>query len=80
MLPGYDFIPVEEMLWLKREELMREFEQIRLVRAARISNPGLTERVWIGIGEFLIRLGERARARVTLPRQTYLDSAARFAA
>ncbi len=80
MLPSYDFMPLEEMIWLKREELMREFEQIRLVRAARISNPGLFERAWVWLGELLIRAGQRARDRVSLPRQTYLDSAARFAA
>ncbi len=80
MLPGSDFIPVEEVIWLKREELMREMQQIRLVRAARISNPGWVERLWIWVGESLIKLGQTARDRVTLPRQTYLDSAARFAA
>jgi hypothetical protein len=80
MLPGFDFLPVEEVLWMKREELMREFESIRLVRAARIANPGFTERAWVRVGEFLIRAGLRLRDRVMRPRQSYLDSAARYAA
>jgi hypothetical protein len=75
-----DFIPVDEVLYLKRDELMREFQSMRLVKAARLSNPGWTERVWLWVGELLVRAGERARDRVTLPRQTYLDSAARLAA
>lgn len=80
MLPGYDFIPVEEVLWLKREELMREFEQERLIKAARISNPGLFERLAIWVGNLLVSIGQSTRDRVTVPRQTYLDSAARFTA
>ena len=80
MLPGFDFLPVEEVLWMKRAELMREFESIRLVRAARISNPGLVERAWVRVGDLLIRAGLAIRERVTLPRQSYLDSAARYAA
>ncbi len=79
MLPGFDFIPTEEVLWLKREELMREFEEMRLIKAARISNPGLLERLSIWVGDLLIKAGQRARERVTLPRQSYLDSAAKLA-
>ncbi len=80
MLPGMDFIPMDEVLYLKREELMREFQSIRLVRAARISNPGWTERLWVWVGDLLVKAGEHARERVCLPRQTYLDSAVRLAA
>ncbi len=79
MLPGFDFIPTEEVLWLKREELMREFEEMRLIKAARISNPGLLERLSIWVGDLLIKAGQRARERVMLPRQSYLDSAAKLA-
>ncbi len=80
MLPGMDFIPMDEVLYLKREELMREFRTMRLIRAARLTNPGWVERVWIWVGDLLVRAGERARERVALPRQTYLDSAIRLAA
>lgn len=80
MLPDLNGVPVEELMWLKRESLMREFEQIRLVRAARISNPGLIERAWLYLGRVLIQAGQRLREQYTSPRQTYLDSAARFAA
>ena len=80
MLPDLNGVPVEELMWLKRESLMREFEQIRLVRAARISNPGLIERAWLYLGRVLIQAGQRLSEQYTMPRQTYLDSAARFAA
>ncbi len=80
MLPGFDFIPVDEVLYLKRDELMREFESMRLIKAARISNPGLTERFWVWVGDLLVTAGKRVRERVTLPRQTYLDTAARLSA
>ncbi len=80
MIPDFNTVPVEEVLWMKREELMREFEEIRLVRAARQANPGLVERAWLWLGQFLVRAGEKTQARVMAPRQTYLDSAARFAA
>ncbi len=80
MLPGLDFIPVEEVLTLKREELMREFEDMRLIKAARLSNPGLFERICIWVGDLLIKAGQKARDRATLPRQSYLDTASRLAA
>ncbi len=80
MLPGMDFIPMEEVLYLKREELMREFQSMRLIRAARISNPGWMEHIWVWVGDLLVKAGQRARDRVLLPRQSYLDSAVRMAA
>jgi len=80
MIPDFHAVPVEETLWLKREELMREFEQIRLVKAARISNPGLIERVWLYVASMLVRAGEKLNEQYTVPRQTYVDSGARLAA
>jgi hypothetical protein len=80
MLPDLNGVPVEEMMWLKRESLMREFEQIRMVRAARISNPGLIERAWLYLGRVLVQAGQRISEQYVMPRQTYLDSTARFAA
>ena len=80
MLPDFNAVPVEEMIWLKREELLREFEQIRLVRAARISNPGLVERAILYLARILSRAGERLGEQYTMPRQTHLDCSARYAA
>jgi hypothetical protein len=80
MIPDFHTLPVEEMICLKREELVREFEQIRLVRVARISNPGLFERVWLYVARVLTQAGQRLNEQYTVPRQTYLDSVSRFAA
>lgn len=79
MIPDYLGVPIEEMIWLKREELMREFQQMRLVRAARISNPGLFERLGLRVAQFLLRLGRDLNERYTLSPQTYLDCTARLA-
>jgi hypothetical protein len=80
MLPTIDFVPVEEMLWMKREELQREFKQIRLQRAARISNPGLLERLSLHIAHVLMNAGQRLHDQYTIPRQSYLDAATNMAA
>ena len=80
MIPDFHTVPTEELIWLKREDLTREFEQIRLVRAARISNPGLLERAWLHVGRMLIKAGQRLNEQYTVPRQTYLDSTAKLAA
>lgn len=79
MIPNYLGVPVEEMIWLKREELMRELEQTRLVRAARISNPGLFERAWLLLAQTMLSLGKRLQEQYTMPRQTYVDCSARLA-
>ncbi len=79
MFPDITYIPAEETLWLKRDELMREFQEIRLVKAARQSNPGWTERLWLWIGSVLMRAGERAHEQVMAPRQSYIDSTVRLA-
>jgi len=78
MLPAMNYLPADGMIWLKQQELVRELEQIRLVRAARISNPGLIERLWLYIGRALINAGHRLHQQYTMPRQTFLDSTARF--
>jgi len=68
-LPGFKFTDAN---WV--------IEQMRLIKAARISNPGILERLVIWVGNLLISVGQKTRERVTVPRQTYLDSAARFTA
>jgi hypothetical protein len=80
MIPNYLGVPVEEMIWLKREDLMRDFEQMRLVRAARISNPGLLERAWLLLAQAMLKFGQRLQEQYTMPRQTYVDCSARLAA
>ena len=75
MLPDLMYMPADEILYMKREELMREFEEIRLVAAARQSNPGLAERLQLWIAGLF-----RTRERLTAPRQSYIDSAIRLAA
>ena len=75
MLPDFNYMPAEEMLYLKRDELMREFQDIRLIGAARESNPGLAER----LGAWLTRLFH-ARQPVAAPRQSYVDIALKLAA
>ncbi len=81
MLPEFScmYLPGDEVLNLKREELMREFEEIRLLGAARQANPGFAERVWLQIAR-LFKVGERAQRRALAPRQSYIDSAIRLAA
>lgn len=74
MLPDFNYIPAEEMLYLKRDELMREFHDIRLIGAARESNPGLAER----LGAWVARLFHTQR--VAAPRQSYVDIALKLAA
>jgi hypothetical protein len=72
-------LPVEEVMWVRQEELVRDFEQVRLERAARISNPGLLERFLLSMGQFLIETGQHIRAQHTVLPQSYVDSAVKFA-
>ena len=80
MLPNMNYMPVEELVWMKRGELMREFEQLRLERVARISNPGLLERAMLSVARLLVNAGQQLREQYTIPGQAQLDAAARYAA
>ena len=80
MLPNLNYMPVEELVWMKRGELMHEFEQIRLQQVARISNPGLMERALLSVARILIDAGQGLREQYTIPRQAHVDAAARYAA
>lgn len=80
MLPNYLGMPVEEMIWQKREDLMRDFEQMRLVRSARIANPGLFERAWLLLAKAMVKFGQQLQEQYTMPRQTYVDCSAKLAA
>ncbi len=72
-------LPPEKIVNMKREELMREFEEIRLEGAARQGNPGLAVRLRMWVAK-LFGAGERARQRALAPRQSHIDSAIRLAA
>lgn len=47
----------------RQRDLLREAERRRLVRQARIGQPGLTDRFFKGMGELLIEAGERLKDR-----------------
>ena len=75
MLPDLNYMPAEEILYLKRDELMREFRDIRLIAAAPEAKPGFAQRVQARLAKLF-----HLQPRVALPRQTYIDSAIRLAA
>jgi hypothetical protein len=80
MLPNPNYMAVEELVWMRRGELMHEFEQIRCQRVARISNPGLLERALLAVARLLINVGQQLHEQYTIPRQAHLDAAVRHAA
>jgi hypothetical protein len=80
MLPNLNFMPVEELVRIKRGELMRDFEQIRLEQVARISSPGLVERLMLAAARLMVVAGEHLQEQYTIPRQAQVDAAARYAA
>ncbi len=79
MLPDLNYLPAEEILYLKHDELMREFREIRLQGAARQANPGFAERAraWIAA---LLHSSARVQRRAAAPRQSYIDYALKMAA
>ncbi len=79
MLPDLNYLPAEEILYLKHDELMREFREIRLQGAARQANPGFAERAqaWIAA---LLHSRERVQQRAMAPRQSSIDYALKLAA
>jgi len=80
MIPNFFPLPVEELIWLKRQELTREFESIRLLREARLSNPGLIERIYIQLGSLLVKSGKHLQDQYTTSRQAYLITNSKLAA
>jgi hypothetical protein len=79
MLPDLNYLPAEEILFLKHDELMREFREIRLLNAAREANPGFAERAraWIAA---LFHSGARLQQRRVASHQSYIDYALKLAA
>jgi hypothetical protein len=61
----------EVMVSLAVDGLKREIENIRLIRDAGLSNPGLLERLFIAIGNFLVKKGQNMRKAYVEPHQAY---------
>jgi hypothetical protein len=80
MIPNFYPLPVEEMIWLKRDELLSEFGLIRLQREARLSNPGLIERAYIRLGNLLVKAGKRLQDEYTSSRPAYRIASGKFTA
>lgn len=81
MLPIYDIngVPLGQMAWLKREELMRECDSNHLEHDAALSNPGWLERLYMRLGQFLMKTGQRLYAEYTSPRAASAIVSARIA-
>lgn len=58
---------LEIMLKEKRRELLEEAERQRLVAIYNADNPGWRARSQLVLGDFLIRLGEKMKARYSRP-------------
>jgi hypothetical protein len=70
----------EVMVALEGEELRRELESIRLLRDAGLSNPGRLERMFIAVGNALVRWGDHLRKNYTAPNQAYQITSGKLAA
>jgi hypothetical protein len=70
----------ERMVALEMDSFRREIESIRLLRDAGLSNPGWLERVFIAIGNTLVKTGQQLRENYTTPRQAYQITSGKFAA
>jgi hypothetical protein len=73
-------LPVEQVMWVRRNELERDYEEVRLQRAARIANPGPLQRALIAIADLLMRAGQHIREQQFVLPQSHHDRAAKIAA
>ena len=71
---------IELMVSLEMDDVRREMESIRLLREARISNPGWLERTFIAIGKALIKRGQQLHEEYTAPRPAYRTTSGKLAA
>jgi hypothetical protein len=69
----------EMMVALERKDLEREIESIRLLRDAGLSNPGWLERLFIALGNSLVRWGQQLRENYTAPHQAYQITSGKWA-
>lgn len=73
-------LDIEMMVSLEMEDIRREMESIRLLREARISNPGWLESALIAIGKSLIKRGQQLHESYTVPQPAYRTSSGKLAA
>ncbi len=58
---------LETMLKEKRRELLEEAARQRLVATYNAANPGWRAKSQLALGDFLIRMGEKMKARYSQP-------------
>jgi hypothetical protein len=73
-------LDIEMMVSLEMDDIRREMESIRLLREARISNPGWLERTFIAIGNALIKRGQQLHEAYTTPQPAYRTSSGKLTA
>lgn len=70
----------EALVALERQEFKREMDNIRLIRDAGLSNPGVFERTAIALGKALMKVGGRLHKEYTDPQQAYQVTSCKYAA
>jgi hypothetical protein len=70
----------EALVAMERQEFKREMDNIRLIRDAGLSNPGLFERAAIALGKGLMTVGGRLHKNFTDPQQAYQVTSSKYAA
>jgi len=73
MLPPYTYA-AGRLAEERAQDVMREGEHARLVRAARLVKPGPMDRFLARLGNMLVTNGERLRARCTPNTTNMADS------
>jgi hypothetical protein len=70
----------EVMVSLEMEEFRKEMDSIRLLHDAGLANPGYFQRVLIGLGNALVKFGQRLQENITNPHQAYQITSSKYAA
>jgi hypothetical protein len=52
-----------QVAWILHQEYLKQAEMARSSRQSEASGPGLYERLQLGLGDYLIDLGRRVKAR-----------------
>lgn len=58
---------LEVIIKEKRQDMLQEAERQQLLAIYHANNPGWRARIQLGLGNFLIRLGEKLKSRYTRP-------------
>jgi len=69
----------ETMVALRREDLDREMDSIRLLHDASLSNPGWFERTLITLGKGLVKIGQKLNKEYTAPTRSYQTTSSKYA-